>query len=164
MDRASIALSQWQQELPGPDYRPMEIIGRLMEVSLVIERVYLTPLFAEFNLQPGEFDVLATIRRSGAPYCLSPTRLFDATMMSSGGMTARIDRLEKAGLVARSPNPDDRRGTLVGLTQKGRFLVEDALTAHLENETGLLSALTPGEQETLGAMLGKLLMGLNQPK
>lgn len=164
MDRAATALSQWQQELPGPDYRPMEVVERLMEVAQVIERSYLMPLFAEFNLQPGEFNVLATIRRSGTPYLLSPTQLFDATMMSSGGMTARIDRLEKAGLVLRSPNPNDRRSTLVGLTQKGRFLVEDALAAHLENETGLISVLTPKERDVLGELLGKLLTGLNRLK
>jgi len=164
MDRATQAVRQWQQELPGPDYQPMEVIGRLAETVLVLERSYLAPLFAEYGLQPGEFDVLATIRRSGAPYRLTPTQLFDATMMSSGGMTARLDRLEKAGLVARSPNPDDRRGTLVGLTKVGKSLVERTLVAHLENETRLMSALTKGEQATLGELLRKLLAGLTPPK
>ncbi len=161
MDRAETAVTQWQTELPGPDYRPMAVVGRLLETAQIIERGYLTPLFAEFDLQPGEFDVLATIRRSGEPYRLSPTQLFDATMMSSGGMTARLDRLQKAKLIERFANPDDRRGTLVGLTKKGRYLVEDALVAHLDNETCFMSALTVNEQETLGRLMGKLLKGLH---
>lgn len=160
MARAAHAVSQWQKELPGPDYHPMEVLGRLAETALVVMRTHLEPLFAEYGLQPGEFDVLATMRRAGAPYRLSPTRLFEATMISSGGMTARIDRLEKAGLVARSPNPKDRRSTLVGLTDKGQSLVETVLAAHLQNETQLLSVLTKPEQIMLGELLAKLLSGL----
>ncbi|MEE9389461.1 MAG: MarR family transcriptional regulator [Paracoccaceae bacterium] len=160
MDRAATATAQWRQEIPGHDYGPMEVLGRLAEVAQVINQTHLTPVFARFGLQPGEFDVLATLRRSGAPYRLSPTQLFKATMMSSGGMTARLDRLETAGLVMRSPCPKDRRSTQVGLTAKGTALVEQALLAHLENETRLTAALTKAEQQQLGQLLARLLAGL----
>lgn len=160
MDRASFAVSQWEKEMPGPDYRPMALLGSLSEVALTVRRDHLEPLFAEFGLQAGEFDVLATLRRAGAPYRLSPTVLFEATMMSSGGMTARLDRLEKAGRIERSPNPLDRRGTLVGLTVEGKVLIERALVAHLANQTRVVGCLNSGEQEALVALLGKLSAGI----
>ncbi|ALG90756.1 MULTISPECIES: MarR family winged helix-turn-helix transcriptional regulator [Actibacterium] len=160
MDRASRAATQWRAECPEMDLLPMELLGRLAETALVIERQHLAPVFAQFGLQGGEFDVLAALRRSGAPYALSPSALFDVTMMSSGGMTARIDRLEKAGLVARRPNPADRRGTLVGLTDAGRTLIDQAMAAHLANEAQIVGALSRAEQDTLSALLKKLLGGL----
>ncbi|MGR3662052.1 MAG: MarR family winged helix-turn-helix transcriptional regulator [Paracoccaceae bacterium] len=160
MDRALFAVTQWEKEIPGPDYRPMALLGRLAEVALTVRRDHLEPLFAGFGLQAGEFDVLATLRRAGAPYRLSPTVLFEATMMSSGGMTARLDRLEKAGWVARGPNPQDRRGTLVELTFSGKALIEKALVSHLANQTRIVGCLDSGEQEALVGLLGKLLAGV----
>jgi DNA-binding MarR family transcriptional regulator len=160
MDRAAFAVSQWEKELPGADYRPMALLGRLAEAALVVHRDRLEPLFAEFGLQGGEFDVLATLRRSGAPYQLTPTVLFEATMMSSGGMTARLDRLEKSGWVERKRNPADRRGTLVELTVAGKDLIEKVLMAHIANETGIVGHLNAAEQETLSGLLAKLLQGV----
>lgn len=157
LDRASLAVSQWGAEFPDWDLAPMEALGRLSETAAVITRDHLAPLFAEFGLQPGEFDVLAALRRSGAPYELTPTGLFDITMMSSGGMTARLDRLEKMGLVARRPNPQDRRGVLVGLTEAGIALIERAVPEHLANQARLTSCLTARELATLAALLKKLL-------
>jgi DNA-binding MarR family transcriptional regulator len=101
--------------------------------------------------------VLATLRRSGAPYALTPTALYEATMVTSGAMTARLDRLEKAGLIARAPHPEDRRGVLVQLTDKGRELIDEAVTAHVENEHRILAGLTIAEQETLIKLLEKLI-------
>ena len=161
MDRAAFAVSQWAREMPDLDTKAMEIIGRMSELWLVIDRDHLAPVMAEFGLQGGEFDVIAALRRSGAPYELTPTQLYEVTMMSSGGMTARLDRLEKAGLVERRPNPDDRRGTLVGLTDAGRTLIERALRAHAANETRILSALSPEEQDQLGTLMKKLLVSLS---
>jgi len=106
MDRAARAANQWRKELPETDLLPMEILGRLGEAALLVGRNRMQPLFAKFGLQQGEFDVLATLRRSGDPYTLTPTALYDATMISSGGMTDRLDRLENAGLIERHPNPD----------------------------------------------------------
>src|SRR3569832_1575086 len=118
MDRAARAIEQWRRERPDLDVSPMGAIGRLNEASALIARDRLAPVFARFGLQSGEFDVLATLRRSGAPYALTPTELYEATMVTSGAMTARLDRLEKAGLIQRAPHPNDRRGVVVQLTGK----------------------------------------------
>ena len=160
MDRAEHALAQWRAERPDLDATSMVVMGRLQEAALVIARDRLNPLFARYGMQPGEFDVLATLRRSGAPYALTPTALYDALMMSSGGMTARIDRLQKAGWVERRPNPADGRGTLVALTNAGRALIDEAVVAHIENQRALLDALSAAEQVQLSELLGKLLTGL----
>ena len=120
----------------------------------------MNPLFAEVGLQPGEFDVLATLRRSGEPYMLSPTRLYEAAMISSGGMTDRLDRLERAGLVERRPDPRDRRGKLIALTDAGRRLIDETIGLHVANEERLLSTLSQAEQEMLDALLKELIAGL----
>ena len=159
-DRAAIAFAQWRKERPEIDPFPMALLGRLNEASLIVMRDWLTPVFARYGLQPGEFDVLATLRRTGAPYALTPTQLYEAAMMSSGGMTARLDRLEKSGLIRRSPNPEDRRGTLVSLTDKGHALIEKALPAHAANELRLLDGLTADERTQLSALLAKWLAAL----
>ena len=104
MDRADAAVEQWARERPDLPTLPMAVFGRLSEVAERVMREHVNPLFAQAGLQPGEFDVLATLRRSGEPYMLSPTRLYEATMISSGGMTDRLDRLERAGLVERHPD------------------------------------------------------------
>ncbi|WP_208539346.1 MarR family winged helix-turn-helix transcriptional regulator [Algihabitans albus] len=156
-DRAARAVAQWRREFPDWDLRPMEVLGRLSETAAVIERNHLAPLFAAFGLQPGEFDVLASLRRSGAPYEMTPTQLFEITMLSSGGMTARIDRLERMGFVARRHNPEDRRGILVSLTPTGRDLIERAVPEHLANQTRLTAVLTAEELCDLSALLKKLL-------
>jgi len=137
----------------------MEIVGRLNELSALLTRD-LQPVFERFSLQGGEFDVLATLRRAGAPFRLTPTALYEATMLSSGGMTARLDRLERRGLIRRLPNPEDRRGTLVELTPDGLALVEDAIGPHAENETRLLAGLPPQDRAALNALLSKLRAAL----
>ncbi len=161
-DRAGRAYAEWRRERPDLDPFPMAVLGRLNEASHVVVRDWLGPLFASFGLQPGEFDVLATLRRSGEPFALTPTALYEAAMMSSGGMTNRIDRLEKAGMVERRTHPTDRRGTLVALSAKGRKLIDEAVAAHVENERELLSALTKSEQKDLDRLLAKLIGGLNK--
>ncbi|WDD94176.1 MarR family transcriptional regulator [Burkholderia sp. FERM BP-3421] len=159
MDRAAHAVEQWRRERPDLDPMSMLLLGRLQETALVIARDRLTPLFARYGLQPGEFDVLATLRRSGRPYALTPTALYDAAMISSGSMTNRIDRLQQAGWVERRPNPADGRGTLVGLTDEGYALIEAAVGAHVDNQRAVLSPLSEGEQAQLAALLDKLLQG-----
>ena len=159
MDRAAQAVEQWNRERPDLDASSMLLLGRLGEAALVIARERLNPLFADFGLQPGEFDVLATLRRSGAPYALTPTALYDATMMSSGGMTNRIDRLQQAGWVERRPNPEDGRCTLVALTKAGFALIDKAVSAHVENQRAVLSVLTDAEQRQLAKLLAKLIDG-----
>ena len=105
MDRADVAVEQWARERPDLRTLPMALFGRLNEAAERVMREHMNPLFAQAGLQAGEFDVLATLRRSGAPYRLSPTQLYEAAMISSGGMTDRLDRLERAGLVVRRPTP-----------------------------------------------------------
>ena len=138
----------------------MEALGRLHEASILVARERQAPLYARYGLQQGEFDALATLRRSGAPEGLTPTALFEAAMMSSGGMTARIDRLEKAGLVARGPHPTDRRATLVRLTDKGFDLIETIMPEHEEAARDILAPLSLDEQKTLNALLARLISGL----
>lgn len=162
-DRAGAASAQWRRERPDLDPFPMELVGRLCEAADIVLKDRLAPLFSAHGLQRGEFDVLATLRRAGAPYALTPTELYETAMVSSGGMTARIDRLEKMDLVERRPHPTDRRGTLVALTGPGAALLDRILPLHIENERALLASLDPGEQQALGALLAKLLAGLDPP-
>jgi DNA-binding MarR family transcriptional regulator len=160
MDRAGKAIAQWQRERPDLDVSPMAVIGRLNEVSSLISRERLAPLFARFGLQAGEFDVMATLRRSGSPFALTPTALYEATMVTSGAMTNRLDRLEKAGLIRRMPHPQDRRGLLVQLTDEGLGLIDRAVEAHVENEHAILAALNPKERKMLAGLLEKLIADL----
>ncbi|MEQ4537667.1 MAG: MarR family transcriptional regulator [Billgrantia sp.] len=161
MNRVKHAVAQWQREMPDLDLLPMEVVGYLKTTQLLTqERLQL--FFKSHGLQAGEFDVLATLRRAGPPYRLGPTQLFETLMISSGGMTSRLDRLEKAGLIVRSPNPEDRRGTLVSLTDKGLALMERMIPEHVQNEAKMLAALSREEQETLSELLGKLLEGLSE--
>ena len=142
----------------------MQVVGQLGTVAQLMARDWLNPLFAEHGLQPGEFDVLATLRRSGAPYALTPTALYEAAMLSSGGMTNRIDRLETAGLIERQKHPTDRRGVLVALTSQGKELIDKLVLLHVANEQRMLAALTAREQTQLGQLLAKLLQGMAQAK
>jgi DNA-binding MarR family transcriptional regulator len=159
-DRADIAVEQWKRERPDLPSLPMAVFGRLSDAAERVMRDHMNPLFAEAGLQPGEFDVLATLRRSGAPYMLSPTQLYEAAMISSGGMTNRLDRLERAGLVERRPDPDDRRGKLIALTEAGKRVIDDTIGRHIANEERLLSVLSPAEQQSLNGLLRKLISGL----
>jgi DNA-binding MarR family transcriptional regulator len=160
MDRADVAIEQWARERPELPALPMAMFGRLSEAAERVMRDHLNPLFAKAGLQPGEFDVLATLRRSGEPYMLSPTSLYEAMMISSGGMTNRLDRLERAGFIERRPDPNDRRGKLIALTAAGRRVIDETLTRHVANEERLMSVLTTAEQEKLNALLKKLITGL----
>ena len=159
-DRAAKAAAQWRVERPDLDAFPMEVLGRLIEAATLIGRDRLAPLFAQAGLQPGEFDVLATLRRSGPPFALTPTALYEALMISSGGMTSRLDRLEKAGLIARRPHPSDRRGILVTLTGAGRRLIDDLVGAHVENQRRVLAGLDAADQHSLNGLLARLIAGL----
>lgn len=160
MDRTGFAVGQWARERPDLPSLPMSVLGRLWEAAERVMHDHLRPVFEAAGLQWGEFDVLATLRRSGKPYMLSPTRLYEAAMISSGGMTARLDRLERAGLIERRPDPNDRRGKLIALTAQGRKLIDEMIARHVANEQRILTCLTRAEQEQLAALLKKLIAGL----
>ena len=158
-DAVDQILAQWHKERPDLDVSPMGTIGRTTRLASHLKKA-IGKTFVKFGLNPGEFDVLATLRRAGHPYQLSPTELFKSMMVSSGTMTHRIDRLEKAELVLRVPDPSDRRGTLIQLTDKGFSLIEAAVEAHVANEHRILSALEKSELEDLSQLLRKLLVSL----
>lgn len=156
-DHVDFIQAQWTQEKPDLDTSPMGVIGRISRISRHLDHL-LQRNYTRFNLNGGEFDVLASLRRSGYPYQLTPTELFNSLMLSSGAMTNRLDRLEEAGLIKRLPNPDDRRGILVRLTEQGIELMDKAYPAHLANEEQILGSLTKTESETLTDLLRKLLL------
>jgi DNA-binding MarR family transcriptional regulator len=160
-DPVDAILAQWQRERPDLDVSPMGVIGRIGRLAKHLERA-IQETFAEFGLNVGEFDVLATLRRSGRPYQLSPTALFNTLMVTSGTMTHRIDQLERAGLVKRIPDPNDRRGALIMLTDQGFNLIETAVAAHVANEQQLLKALKKPEREALTQLLRKLLLSFEE--
>lgn len=137
----------------------MGIIGRIGRLSKHLDRS-IQETVSDFGLNGGEFDVLATLRRSGQPYQLSPTELFNTLMISSGTITHRIDRLEQADLVKRIPDPSDRRGTLIRLTDKGFNAIEQAVEAHVANGHCLIAVLEEEERKLLTQLLRKLLISL----
>jgi DNA-binding MarR family transcriptional regulator len=152
-------LAQWKRERPDVDVAGLGVMGRLFRAAQLAD-TELGRGIAQHDLQTGWFDLLAALRRAGTPFELNPTQLMATTMLSSGGMTKRLDRLEDAGLVERRPDPSDRRGTLVGLTKQGREVVDAALVTHVGNEERLLQALSASERRTLDELLRKLLTGL----
>ena len=154
-DHVDRILTQWQAERPDLDFEALGLVGRLFRTVEALDAPLAEGL-ARHGLQPGWFDVLAALRRSGAPYALNPTQLMHATLLSSGGMTKRLDRMEEAGLIERRPDPGDRRGTLVRLTRRGRSGVDRAVETHLANEERLLAGLSATERRTLDRLLRKL--------
>jgi DNA-binding MarR family transcriptional regulator len=160
-DHVDFIQAQWAKEKPELDTSPMGVIGRISRISRYLDNM-LQRNYSRFGLNGGEFDVLATLRRSGPPYQLIPTQLFNSLMLSSGAMTNRLDRLEEAGLIKRSPNPEDRRGILVTLTEQGLELMDKAYPAHIANEQQILTALTTAEQEELAHLLRTLLLSFEE--
>src|SRR3954466_6187779 len=141
-------LEEWQRERPDLDASPIGVIGRVSRLARELE-ARLEPVYRDHGLEPGWHDVLATLRRSGPPYRLRPTDLTNASMLTSSGTTKRLDRLEQAGLIERSPDPEDRRGTLITLTHAGRELIDTLTAAHLANERRILGGLSAEDQRTL---------------
>ncbi|MGY2490598.1 MarR family winged helix-turn-helix transcriptional regulator [Cupriavidus sp. CP313] len=161
-DHVDGILAQWARERPDLDASPMGVIGRLGRLNRHTSRAIEAAL-GETGLQPWEFDVLATLRRAGPPYALSPGALIGSLMITSGTMTNRLDHLERAGLVRRQPNPEDRRGLLVELTEAGRERVDRALELHVANEHRLLADLTATERAQLAALLRRWLRMFEPP-
>lgn len=156
MDEVDRLVASWQQERPDLDVTPLQVLSRVSRLARHLDRARRAS-FAEHDLEPWEFDVLTALRRAGKPYELSPGALLRATLVTSGTMTNRIDRLAQAGLVRRRPDPEDRRGVLVSLTDDGRARVDAAFADLLRRERELLAGLGAEEQKALADLLRTLL-------
>ncbi|WP_372492709.1 MarR family winged helix-turn-helix transcriptional regulator [Cellulomonas wangsupingiae] len=161
-DRLDLIGDAWRRERPDVDVRPQQVIGRLHRVAHHLTDE-LVAVYAQHGLTEGEFDVLATLRRVGPPYERSPGDLAAHTLVTSGGMTKRVDRLERAGLVARRVSDTDARARLVALTDRGREVIDAAFTDHMANERRLLDALTPADADELERILRTWLATLEHP-
>jgi DNA-binding MarR family transcriptional regulator len=158
-DRIDRIVAQWRRERPDLDVTALGVLGRLFRAAQLAD-VALAEMLADHELPSGWFDLLAALRRAGTPYELNPTALMETTLLSSGGITKRLDRLAEAGLVERRPDPADRRGTLVRLTRKGKSVIDRAIVEHVRNEELLLQSLAPREQRALDDLLRTFLAGL----
>ena len=158
-DHVDAIIEQWSRERPDVDPRPIGVIGRISRLARDLEP-RMDRVQVASGLEPGWYDVLAALRRSGPPYRMRPTDFAGALMLTSSGTTKRLDRLERAGLIARAPDPQDRRGILITLTDAGRELVDAATDAHLANEKRLLEGLTAEDQRRLADLLRKLQLSL----
>ena len=149
----------WRRERADLDLGPVEVFSRISRLERLLDRAR-REAFSAHDIEPWEFDVLAALRRAGKPYQLTPGQLLTQTMVTSGTMTNRVDRLEARGLVERAPSPTDRRGVLVGLTPQGRRAVDSAFEALLERERELLVELSAGDRKQLIALLRNLMQPL----
>lgn len=161
-DRVARIQADWRRERPDLDVGPQGVIGRLHRLAdRLTEELCL--VYGRYGLSEGEFDVLATLRRAGEPFERAPGKLAAHTMVTTGAMTKRIDRLERAGLVTRRRAEDDQRGRIVALTRPGRELIDEAFTAHMRNERRLLDLLAPDEAGSLETVLTTWLSRLERP-
>jgi DNA-binding MarR family transcriptional regulator len=152
---------QWRRELPDVDTTGMAILGRARWITLKV-RPAIEAVFERHGVDSGEFDVLSTLLRSGPPYRLRPTELYTSLMISSGGLTDRLNRLHKAGLVERTPSTEDARSMLVQLTPLGRERAEAAFREDMATERALLNGLPAEELEELGRLLSRLAASLSE--
>lgn len=151
-DHVARVMAQWSAERPDLDPSPQGIIGRLHRIALRLTEE-LVAVYADHGLGEGEFDILATLRRSGAPYTLTPTELAAQTMVTSGAITKRVDRCAAQGWVTRRRSEDDGRGRVIALTPVGKELIDAAFSAHIANEQRLLSGFSDAEREALTGLL-----------
>jgi DNA-binding MarR family transcriptional regulator len=161
-DHVARIQAEWRRERPDLDVSPQGVIGRLHRIGALLTDE-LCVVYRRHGLGEGEFDVLAALRRAGAPYERAPGELAAHTMVTTGALTKRVDRLERAGLVTRRASADDGRGRVVGLTTAGRELIDRAFADHMRNERRLLDALTPAEAARLERLLTTWLGRLEPP-
>lgn len=157
-DEVDEIVEAWRRERADLDLAPVEVFSRISRLSRLLDLAR-REAFTAHQVEPWEFDVLSALRRAGKPYQLSPGQLLTQTMVTSGTMTNRIDRLAAKGLVERTPSPTDRRGVLVRLTARGKRTVDNAFEALIARERELLTVLSPDDRERLT----QLLKGLMQP-
>lgn len=160
-DHVGRLVAKRRAETPHVPLDGMEIFGRARRLT-ILSRPPIEAIFARHGIDAGAFDVLASLRRSGAPFALRPTELYRELMMSSGGLTARLDRLEKRGLIEREQVEADRRSALAKLTPKGLALIDKAYAEDMALEAAMLAPLSPSERRTLADLLAKLLVDMER--
>jgi DNA-binding MarR family transcriptional regulator len=156
-DEVDDLVAAWRQQRPDLDVGPLQVLSRVSRLARHLD-IARRGAFAAHGLEPWEFDVLSALRRAGPPFQLTPGTLLRATLVTSGTMTNRIDRLAAAGLVSREPDPRDRRGVLVTLSERGVAVVDAAFADLLEREHALLAQLGPQERDQLAGLLRTLLV------
>ena len=160
-DAVDAIVDEWHQERPDLDPSAKHITGRIIRLSGLFQQAS-GEAFESLGINETDYGILAPLRRAGAPYELTPTELARHRMMTSGGMTAAIDRLERKGLLTRGPNPADRRGSLVRLTDDGLRVVDAAMARHADVEHAMVAALPPRDRERLVALLRTLVLSLDR--
>ncbi|WP_329150472.1 MarR family transcriptional regulator [Streptomyces niveus] len=163
LDRVARIQRAWARERPDVDVRPQGVIGRLHRLGAYLTEE-LCVVYRKYGLGEGDFDVLAALRRAGAPFERAPGELAEHTMVTTGAMTKRVDRLERAGLVSRRASESDGRGRVVALTPQGREVIDRAFSEHMANERRLLAALTEDEAAQLESLLVKWLAATEGPR
>lgn len=161
-DHVARIQAEWRRERPDLDVAPQGVFGRLHRVALLLT-AELTAVYDRHGLDEGEFDVLATLRRAGPPFERTPGTLASHTMVTSGGMSKRLDRLQRRGLVDRRSSDTDGRGRVVSLTPAGRRLIDTAFSEHIANEHRLLADLRSEDVAVLEGVLERWLAGLEPP-
>jgi DNA-binding MarR family transcriptional regulator len=160
-DEVDDLVAAWRDQRPDLDVAPLQVLSRVSRLARHLD-IARRGAFAAHGLEAWEFDVLSALRRTGPPFQLTPGALLRATLVTSGTMTNRIDRLEAAGLVSREPDPRDRRGVLVTLSERGEAVVDAAFSDLLEREHALLSRLGPEQRHALADLLRTLLVPFDE--
>lgn len=156
-DHVDFVVEQWANAMPELDASSMAVFGRMLRIMKHLATTRAEAL-APFGFRDGEFDVLATLRRAGKPYRLSPTQLYKSLLVTSGAMTNRLNRLEDVGSIVRMADPNDKRSMLVALTDAGLAKIEQALKVHTDTQNKLLTTLNAPQQQQLNMLLSQLLV------
>lgn len=160
-DRIDALLREWRTERPDLDAGAMAVVGRILNLGRELE-ARASAVLKPFGLHYTDLDVLATLRRGGRPYRRTPTQLRESVVITSGAMTACLDRLEREGLIERQADPDDRRSSAATLTRRGLALVDAAIQVRFQEASDALRVLTAAEKKQLGALLKRLVQGLQR--
>ncbi|MFB7655969.1 MULTISPECIES: MarR family winged helix-turn-helix transcriptional regulator [unclassified Streptomyces] len=155
-DAVESVLEQWQRERPDLDFTPIGVVGRVMRLSRLWDKE-IKDFLAGHGLEPGEFDILSTLRRSGEPYELTAKTFLRASLVTTGAITLRVDRMAAKDLVTRVPDATDRRSVKIRLTPNGLTVIDRVLPLHLANEARLLQGLAPEDRQRLATTLAAVL-------
>ncbi|OEE20047.1 transcriptional regulator [Vibrio cyclitrophicus ZF205] len=152
MDAIDRVVEQWAKEKPELETEPMAMMGRIMRIAKYME-TQVAELHKKYDMKLGEFDVLATLRRSGKPYRLTPSELIGSMMLTSGAMTNRLDKLEAKELISREHSKEDRRSVSVQLTKDGLILIDQMMTEHVETQKKLVKSLSASQKKNTNQLL-----------